>query len=140
VGRRAGGGQPGAAREPRPGPRRARGLVHVLEHTHGRGRAARTGHRTGVGVAGVGPYGPSVIGSGSYSDGVIYCVIPRELEDELDDKMVEYYKDNPNVGVIGDRREGPDRRTGNEDPPVNARRPTRDRRRPRVPGPGPRTD
>ena len=26
---------------------------------------------------------------------MIYCVIPRELEDELYDKMVEYYKDNP---------------------------------------------
>ncbi len=41
---------------------------------------------------------------------MIYCVIPRELEDELFDKMVEYYKDNPNVTVIVDRREGPDRR------------------------------
>ena len=37
---------------------------------------------------------------------MIYCVIPRELEDELYDKMVEYYKDNPNVTVIVDRREG----------------------------------
>ena len=41
---------------------------------------------------------------------MIYCVIPRELEDELFAKMVEYYKDNPNVTVIIDRREGPDRR------------------------------
>ena len=56
---------------------------------------------------------------------MIYCVIPRELEDELFDKMVEYYKDNPNVTVIVDRRTGPDRRTKRE---------TRDRRRPRVPG------
>ena len=32
---------------------------------------------------------------------------PAELEDELFDKMVEYYKDNPNVTVIVDRREGP---------------------------------
>ena len=37
---------------------------------------------------------------------MIYCVIPRELADELYDKMVEYYKDNPNVTVIVDRREG----------------------------------
>ena len=37
---------------------------------------------------------------------MIYCVIPRELADELYDKMVEYYKDNPNVEVIVDRREG----------------------------------
>jgi len=35
---------------------------------------------------------------------MIYCVIPRELEDELYEKMVEYYKDNPNVTVILDRR------------------------------------
>ena len=40
---------------------------------------------------------------------MIYCVIPRELADELYDKMVDYYKDNPNVTVIVDRREGPDR-------------------------------
>ena len=43
---------------------------------------------------------------------VIYCVIPRELADELYDKMVEYYEDNPNVTVIVDRRDGPDRRDG----------------------------
>ena len=45
---------------------------------------------------------------------MIYCVIPRELEDELYDKMVEYYKDNPHVTVIVDRREGEDRRKGRE--------------------------
>ena len=49
------------------------------------------------------PYNPSRM---------IYCVIPRELEDELFEKMVEYYKDNPNVTVIVDRREGEDRRKG----------------------------
>ena len=43
---------------------------------------------------------------------MIYCVIPRELADELYDKMVDYYKDNPNVTVIIDRREGPDRARG----------------------------
>jgi len=62
---------------------------------------------------------------------MIYCVIPRELEAELYDKMVEYYKDNPNVTVIVDRREGPDRRKG-RDPGGN--RMLRDRRRRRVPG------
>ena len=45
---------------------------------------------------------------------MIYCVIPRELADELYDKMVEYYKDNPNVEVIVDRRDGPDRRKQGE--------------------------
>jgi hypothetical protein len=64
---------------------------------------------------------------------VIYCVIPPELEDELFDKMVEYYKDNPNVTVIVDRRTGPDRRQGTE-PPEGEKRQTRDRRRPRIPG------
>jgi hypothetical protein len=68
---------------------------------------------------------------------MIYCVIPRELADELYDKMVEYYKDNPNVEVIIDRREGPDRRTGRE---YGGKRELRDRRRARVPGTFPDTD
>ena len=66
---------------------------------------------------------------------MIYCVIPRDLEDDLFDKMVEYYKDNPNVTVIIDRRKGPDRRNrkGGGDAPQELRK-TRDRRRPRIPG------
>ena len=71
---------------------------------------------------------------------MIYCVIPRELADELYDKMVEYYKDNPNVTVIVDRREGPDRRAGQDDAEFKERRETRDRRRPRVTGTFPSTD
>ena len=47
---------------------------------------------------------------------MIYCVIPRELADELYDKMVDYYKDNPNVTVIVDRRAGKDRRSGEQQP------------------------
>jgi hypothetical protein len=70
---------------------------------------------------------------------VIYCVIPRELADQLYDKMVEYYKDNPNVTVIVDRREGPDRRHGPPPPGMAERRQTRDRRRPRIPGTFPDT-
>jgi hypothetical protein len=62
---------------------------------------------------------------------MIYCVIPPELEGELYEKLVDYYKDNPNVTVIIDRREGEDRRK-NSSPGGN--RHTRDRRRPRVPG------
>jgi hypothetical protein len=65
---------------------------------------------------------------------VIYCVIPPELEDELYDKLVEYYKDNPNVEVIVDRRTGPDRRRGQDAGEFKERRQTRDRRRARVPG------
>jgi hypothetical protein len=70
---------------------------------------------------------------------VIYCVIPRELADQLYDKMVEYYKDNPNVTVIVDRRHGPDRRTGQDDASFKERRVTRDRRRARAPGTFPET-
>jgi hypothetical protein len=65
---------------------------------------------------------------------VIYCVIPPELEDELYEKMVEYYKDNPNVTVTVDRRDGPDRRAGQDDGSFKERRLTRERRRARVPG------
>jgi hypothetical protein len=59
---------------------------------------------------------------------MIYCVIPRELADELYDKMVEYYRDNPNVTVIVDRRQGPDRRRG-QSGEHSEQRVTRDRRR-----------
>lgn len=69
---------------------------------------------------------------------MIYCVIPAELEDELFDKMVEYYKDDPNVEVIIDRRSGPDRRklAGTEGP--DERREIRDRRQRRPTGSFPR--
>lgn len=69
---------------------------------------------------------------------MIYCVIPRELEAELYEKMVEYYKDNPNVTVIVDRREGADRRKRGEDA-GDERREIRDRRRAH-PGTFPGTD
>jgi hypothetical protein len=68
---------------------------------------------------------------------MIYCVIPRELETELFDKMVEYYKDNPNVTVIVDRREGDDRRRGRS---YGGMRTIRDRRRRRAEGTFPSTD
>jgi len=71
---------------------------------------------------------------------VIYCVIPPELKDELYDRLVDYYKDNPNVEVIIDRRSGPDRRQGSPSPEMKERRQTRDRRRPRAPGTFPETD
>lgn len=35
---------------------------------------------------------------------MIYCVVPQALADELFDKLSEYYKDDPNVTVIIDRR------------------------------------
>ena len=71
---------------------------------------------------------------------MIYCVIPRELADELYEKMVDYYKDNPNVEVILDRREGHDRRAGQPAGEFKEKRETRDRRRARVPGTFPATN
>ena len=68
---------------------------------------------------------------------MIYCVIPRDLEPELYEKMVEYYKDNPNVTVIVDRRSGEDRRNGRE---YGGKRELRDRRRARIPGTVPDVD
>jgi len=71
---------------------------------------------------------------------MIFCVIPRELANELYDKMVDYYKDNPNVTVIVDRREGNDRRNeGDERLEDKERRTIRDRRRAH-PGTFPDTD
>ena len=71
---------------------------------------------------------------------MIYCVIPRELVDDLYDKMVGYYEGNPNVEVIVERRDGPDRREGEDISEENAnRRLTRDRRRAH-PGRFPKTD
>ena len=67
-------------------------------------------------------------------------MIPRELEAELFAKMVEYYEGNPNVEVILDRREGPDRRDGQQDGSVRERRETRDRRRARAAGTFPQVD
>ena len=64
-------------------------------------------------------------------------MIPREFEAELYSKMVEYYKDNPNVTVIVDRREGDDRRNGRE---YGGKREIRDRRRARIPGTFPDTE
>jgi hypothetical protein len=68
---------------------------------------------------------------------MIYCVIPHELEAELFDKMVEYYKDNQNVTVILDRRDGPNRRKGKS---YGGKREIRDRRRARIPGTFPDTE
>ena len=68
---------------------------------------------------------------------MIYCVIPRELEEELYEKMVEYYADNPHVTVVIDRREGADRRDGRT---PGGKREIRDRRRARVAGTFPSTD
>ena len=71
---------------------------------------------------------------------MIYCVIRPEDVDPLFERMVEYYRDNPNVEVILDRRDGPDRRDGQEDGSFRERRETRDRRRARAAGTFPEID
>ena len=83
---------------------------------------------------------------------MIYCVVPEPLADELYDKLVEYYKDDPNVKVIidrrsKDRRKERDRRNerrdgettadadeGTEDDEKTPRRTIRDRRKRRASG------
>lgn len=67
---------------------------------------------------------------------MIYCVVPQALADELYDKLVDYYKDDPNVKVIVDRRAGIDRRSGQE-PPEGEQRTVRDRRRQALTGSAP---
>ena len=66
---------------------------------------------------------------------MIYCVVPQALADELYDKLADYYKDDPNVKVIIDRRDGPDRRklAGTATKP-DERRTVRDRRHRRAMG------
>jgi hypothetical protein len=58
------------------------------------------------------------------------------MADELYDKLVDYYKDDPNVKVIVDRREGTDRRRGT-DAPEGEQRELRDRRRSPLTGTAP---
>jgi hypothetical protein len=82
---------------------------------------------------------------------VIYCVVPEALADELYDKLVDYYNDDPNVKVIidrrsKDRRKEYDRRAAKRDdaaveevPEIEEdekmpRRTIRDRRNRRAPG------
>ena len=72
---------------------------------------------------------------------MIYCVVPEELAPELYDKLADYYKDDPNVKVIIDRRKSERRaRTGADGDEEQQQRETRDRRRPRVPGEFPTID
>jgi hypothetical protein len=81
---------------------------------------------------------------------MIYCVVPEALADELYDKLADYYKDDPNVKVIidrrsKDRRKERDRRNERRDDGTGVestadeeekvpRRTIRDRRNRRAPG------
>ncbi len=62
---------------------------------------------------------------------MIYCVVPEELSDELYDRLVKYYEDDPNVTVIIDRRKSSRRQPGSTG---GGQRERRDRRRSRVAG------
>jgi hypothetical protein len=66
---------------------------------------------------------------------VIYCVIPRELEGDMYERLISYYADNPRVTVIVDRRTGPDRRARGAATDLDReQRVVRDRRRARPTG------
>jgi hypothetical protein len=62
---------------------------------------------------------------------VIYCVVPEPLADELYDKLVAYYADDPDVKVIVDRRKQERRKPGHRS---GGAREVRDRRRRRTAG------
>ena len=64
---------------------------------------------------------------------MIYCVVPRALAGDLYDRLADYYKDDPHVTVIVDRREG----QGGPPGPKSA---DRDRRRRRIKGTFPPID
>jgi hypothetical protein len=67
---------------------------------------------------------------GNQEAALIYCVVPPELGEDAYRRLVEHYKDNPNIKVIMDRRQGERRgdRSGGGD------RIVRDRRQRRAPG------
>ena len=69
---------------------------------------------------------------------MIYSVVPEELAPELYERLVAYYKDDPNVKVIIDRRKSERREKGVVD--NSGQRARRDRRRSRVPGEFPPID
>ena len=73
-------------------------------------------------------------------DSVIYCVIPEVLEEELYDKLSDYYKDDPNVEVIVERRKSDRRARRGEDAAEADQRVVRDRRRRRASGSFPKID
>jgi hypothetical protein len=71
---------------------------------------------------------------------MIYSVVPEEMAPELYERLVEYYKDDPNVKVIIDQRKSERRARGAEPDAPAHQREVRDRRRPRVPGEFPPLD
>jgi hypothetical protein len=68
--------------------------------------------------------------------GVIYSVVPRELENKLYDQLATHYADDPDVTVIVDRRASERRRREASEASAATRqqRELRDRRRRRANG------
>ena len=65
---------------------------------------------------------------------MVYCVVPRELEAELFERLTAHYADDPEVTVIVDRRKAERRRRGRAEADVRQQRVLRDRRRRRATG------
>jgi hypothetical protein len=65
---------------------------------------------------------------------MIYSVAPRDCDEELYERLVEYYRDDPNVTVIVDRRRSERRSRSRPSAADEQRRVVRDRRRARVVG------
>jgi hypothetical protein len=63
--------------------------------------------------------------------GVIYCVVPEALADDLLAKLTDYYSDDPGVTVMVDRRRSSRRGVSSSG---GGKREVRDRRRARIPG------
>jgi hypothetical protein len=64
---------------------------------------------------------------------MIYSVVPRELEDQLFDRLSAHYAEQADVEVIVDRRQG-ERRARRAAAEVRQQRELRDRRRRRAAG------
>ena len=65
---------------------------------------------------------------------MVYCVVPRELESDLYDRLRAYYAGDSDVEVIVDRREGDRRSRRSSSEAVTQQRELRDRRRRRTVG------
>lgn len=65
---------------------------------------------------------------------MIYSVAPRDCDEDLYARLVEYYRDDPNVTVIVDRRRSERRSRSRSSADDEQRRVVRDRRRARIVG------
>jgi hypothetical protein len=65
---------------------------------------------------------------------MIYSVTPRDGDEQLHATLVDYYRDDPNVKVIVDRRRSERRSRSRASAADEQRRVLRDRRRARVVG------